>query len=365
VWLETAFRGGRHQGRVDKIIALESAGRGDLPPTSGVIIPSALGSASATGVASSSSALPDPQHALVAAITREVLCQLGDQQACELTGLEIEDLICPGCDARCVEKCPGKARQVVAAGAQRLSAGQGVSRIASDVAALIDHTMLKPDASEAEIRRLCEEAQKFGFATVCVNAGWVALATALLRGTPVKVCTVAGFPLGATLSRVKAYEAEQAVKLGAQEVDTVINVGALKSGHYERVEQDIRGVVDASPRGKAICKVILECALLTNQEKVIACRLAQSAGADFVKTSTGFASGGATAHDVELMRLVVGSEMGVKAAGGIRTYEDLKKMLAAGATRIGASASVKIIQEAFDPSSAKVSSPKPSLLSPY
>ncbi|MBI4466443.1 MAG: deoxyribose-phosphate aldolase [Acidobacteria bacterium] len=215
-----------------------------------------------------------------------------------------------------------------------------------DVAAMIDHTLLKPEASRADILKLCEEARQFGFATVVVNPTWVATAAAALRGTPVKVCTVVGFPLGATLPQVKIQETEEVVKLGAQEVDMVMNVGALKSGEDGFVEQDIRGVVEAARRGGALTKVILETALLTDEEKVRACCRAQAAGAYFVKTSTGFGPGGATAKDVELMRLVVGPGMGVKAAGGIRTYEDLQKMLKAGATRIGASASVRILEEA-------------------
>ena len=288
---------------------------------------------------------------LIEAITREVFCYLGDRQLCELRGLGIDELICPGCDQRCVETCADKARRVVAAGASRLTAGPGISQVGADVAALIDHTLLKPEASRADILKLCEEARQFGFATVVVNPTWVATAAAALRdtpdsGRPVKVCTVVGFPLGATLPPVKVVETEEVVKLGAQEVDMVMNVGALKSGEDDVVEQDIRGVVEAARRGGAVSKVILECALLTDEEKVRACRRAQAAGADFVKTSTGFGPGGATAHDVELMRLVVGPGMGVKAAGGIRSYEDLKKMLSAGATRIGASASVRILQEA-------------------
>ena len=337
VWLETEFGGGRHQRRVDKITAMERASISRGP--------------SVRGEAGSAGAPPVPQDAsererLIEAIMREIFCYLGDRQLCELRGLEIDEVVCPGCDPRCVEQCPDKARRVMAAGAERLSAGQGVSRIPSDIAALIDHTLLRPEASQADIRKLCDEAKQFGFATVCVNPAWVAVAVAALQGTRVKVCAVAGFPLGATLTETKIFETEQVVKLGTQEVDMVINVGALKSGQHERVEQDIRGVVEASHRGGAICKVILECSLLTDQEKVTACRLAQSAGADFVKTSTGFGPGGATAHDVELMRLVVGPQMGVKAAGGIRSYEDVQKMLSAGATRIGASASVKILQEA-------------------
>ena len=283
---------------------------------------------------------------LIEAITHEVFCYLGDRQLCELRGLEIDELVCPGCDGRCVETCADKARRVVAAGADRLTAGPGIAQIPPEVAALIDHTLLRPEASRDDILKLCAEAVEFGFASVCINPAWVSTAAAAVRGSSVKVCTVAGFPLGATLPAVKTFEAEEAVKLGAQEVDMVINVGALKSGDDERVEQDIRGVVEASRRGGALSKVILECALLTDEEKVRASCLAQRAGADFVKTSTGFGPGGATAHDVELMRLAVGPEMGVKAAGGIRSYDDLKAMVSAGATRIGASASVKIMQQA-------------------
>lgn len=283
---------------------------------------------------------------LIEAITQEIFCYLGDRQLCELRGLEIDELVCPGCDQRCVETCAEKARKVMAAGAARLTAGPGISQVPAEVATLIDHTLLRPEASRADILKLCEEAKQFGFATVVVNPTWVALAAAAVRDTAVKVCTVVGFPLGATLPPVKIYETEQVVKLGAQEVDMVINVGALKSGDDELVEQDIRGVVEVCRSGGAVSKVILECALLTDEEIVRACRRAQAAGADFVKTSTGFGPGGATAKDVELMRLTVGSAMGVKAAGGIRTYEDLQKMVSAGATRIGASASVKIMQEA-------------------
>ena len=214
------------------------------------------------------------------------------------------------------------------------------------IASLIDHTLLKPDASREEIRKLCEEAARFGFASVCVNPWNVALAAELLRGTKVKVCTVVGFPLGATLPQVKSYEAEEAIKQGAQEIDMVINIGALKSVQDEIVEADIRGVVEASHRGGAICKVILETVLLTNDEKVRASMLSKKAGADFVKTSTGFSTAGATAEDVALMRSVVGSEIGVKAAGGVRSFDDLTKMVRAGATRVGASASVKIMDQA-------------------
>ena len=216
----------------------------------------------------------------------------------------------------------------------------------AEIARLIDHTLLKPDATRSQIRRLCEEAARYRFASVCINPWYVSLAAELLHGTPVKVCTVVGFPFGATLPQVKIHETEEVIKQGAQEVDMVINIGALKSGQDEVVESDIRGVVEASHRGGAICKVILEMAMLTPEEKVRACVASKNAGADFVKTSTGFGPGGATAEDVALMRAVVGTEVGVKAAGGVRSLEDLQKMIAAGATRIGSSASVKILEEA-------------------
>lgn len=217
----------------------------------------------------------------------------------------------------------------------------------AQIAGLIDHTLLKPEATQGDVRRVCEEALEYGFASVCVNPSNVAMASEFLRGSKVRVCTVAGFPLGATLPKVKVYEAQQAMALGAHEIDMVINIGALKSGDYGSVEDDVRGVVDACHGAGAICKVILECALLTKDEKVRACHAAKRAGADFVKTSTGFGPSGATAEDVRLMRMTVGTSMGVKAAGGIRTFEDLKKMTEAGANRIGASASVKIIHEAL------------------
>jgi deoxyribose-phosphate aldolase len=216
----------------------------------------------------------------------------------------------------------------------------------ASVAALIDHTLLKPEASRGDVRRVCEEALKYSFASVCVNPWNVAEAVDVLRGGRSRVCTVAGFPLGATFPQVKIREAEAAIALGAKEIDMVINIGALKSGQHEAVEDDIRGVAEACHRGGAICKVILECALLATDEKVSAARVAKNAGSDFVKTSTGFGPAGATVDDVRLLRSVVGAEMGVKAAGGIRTFEDLKKMVEAGANRIGASASVKIVEEA-------------------
>jgi deoxyribose-phosphate aldolase len=235
---------------------------------------------------------------------------------------------------------------VIDAGADRIASTLGIFPTDGQLAHMIDHTILKPDATQDEIAQLCYEARKFNFASVCVNPSYVKLCSDLLEGSDVLVCTVVGFPLGATPTEVKVFETQQAVREGADEVDMVINVGALKSRDYELVERDIASVARACHAGDAILKVIIEAALLTDEEKVAACQLAKVAGADFVKTSTGFGPGGATAEDVALMRHVVGPAIGVKAAGGIRTYEDAKKMIAAGASRIGASASVKIMQGA-------------------
>jgi len=235
---------------------------------------------------------------------------------------------------------------VVNAGADRIASTLGIMPTDGSLAHMIDHTLLKPDASQDQIAQLCHEARKYSFASVCVNPANVKLCAQLLKGSGVPVCTVVGFPLGATPTEVKVFEAQQAVREGASEVDMVINVGALKSKDYEVVERDIASIARASHAGNAILKVIIEAALLTDEEKVVACQLARVAGADFVKTSTGFGPGGATLEDVALMRRVVGPTMGVKAAGGIRTYDDAQKMIAAGASRIGASASVRIMQEA-------------------
>lgn len=215
-----------------------------------------------------------------------------------------------------------------------------------NIAALIDHTILKPEGTSAQIRRLCEEAMQYKFASACVNPFFVPLVTELVRGSTVKVCSVAGFPLGATTTDAKVFEAQEAIQHGAHEVDMVMNVGALKSGDDAIVEDDIRRVADACHRGHAICKVILENCLLTDAEKIRACKIAVLAGVDYVKTSTGFNTGGATVDDVALMRATVGPKIGVKASGGIRTIEDLQKMVAAGATRIGTSSGVKIMHEA-------------------
>jgi deoxyribose-phosphate aldolase len=248
------------------------------------------------------------------------------------------------CHAVLYECCPDRLRGVLDAGASRLGL-HASGGAAGAVATMIDHTLLKPDATRTEIQKLCREAAEFHFATVCVNPVWVALCASLLRGTGVGVCSVVGFPLGATTPDVKHYETRRAIFDGAAEIDMVINVGALKSGDLRLVERDIEAVTSPCREAGATSKVIIEAALLTDDEKVTACTIAKAAGADFVKTSTGFGPGGATAADVALMRRVVGADMGVKAAGGVRDYEGLKAMVAAGATRVGASAGVRIVQE--------------------
>jgi deoxyribose-phosphate aldolase len=215
-----------------------------------------------------------------------------------------------------------------------------------EIASLIDHTILKPDATREDVLRVCQEARDYTFASVCVNPYWVPLVARQLAGSPVKVCSVVGFPLGATTTEAKVCETESAIRLGATEIDMVINIGALRSGDLETVEVDIAAVAAAVHQHDAILKVIIETALLTDEQKVTACEIAVAAHADFVKTSTGFSTFGATAHDVELMRRTVGPNVGVKASGGIRTLEDFRSMVAAGASRVGASASVKIVDAA-------------------
>ena len=251
-----------------------------------------------------------------------------------------------GCSSECFDRCPERMQRIVDAGASRIGLVLGQTGTARDWAGFVDHTLLKPEATDEDIRKLCAEAAQYRFASVCVNPSWVRAAACNLRGTSVPVCTVVGFPLGATLPDVKAYEARRAIMDGAREVDMVINVGALKSGDDCAVEHDIRSVVEASHEHGVLVKVIIEAALLNDDEKVRACLAAKRAGADFVKTSTGFAKGGATVADVALMRRTVGAGMGVKAAGGVKGIEDARAMLEAGATRIGASVGVKIAQEA-------------------
>ncbi len=251
-----------------------------------------------------------------------------------------------GCTSECFHRCPERMHRVVDAGAARIGLVLGQTASARDWASLIDHTLLKPDASQTEIQHLCEEAAQYHFASVCVNPTWVRACACHLQGSGVPVCTVIGFPLGATLADVKAYEARRAIMDGAREVDMVINVGALKSGDDCLVEHDIRSVVEVAHEYDVTCKVIIETALLTDDEKVRACLAAKQAGADFVKTSTGFSKGGATVADIALMRRTVGSELGVKASGGVKSMADARAMVEAGATRIGASVGVQIAQEA-------------------
>jgi deoxyribose-phosphate aldolase len=238
---------------------------------------------------------------------------------------------------------PEKVRQVVANGADRVAFHGAGADVPMDMARYIDHTLLAPDATAEDIDRICAEAREFGFATVCVNPVWVKRAADCLKGSDVRVTAVVGFPLGANASEMKAMEARRAIRDGAREIDMVLCIGALKSGLYHQVRVDIEKVVDSAHEAGAIVKVILETGLLTDEEKVIASAIARDAKADFVKTSTGFGHGGATVYDVALMRETVGPRMGVKASGGVRTAEDLEEMIAAGATRIGASAGVQIV----------------------
>jgi len=280
---------------------------------------------------------------LVEQITHEVIALLRMQQDGNVCTLALGGT-CSSC-MLCVEKRPELVQQFVDAGAARLGAAPGLRVVPAGVAQYIDHTLLKPEATPEQIARLCAEAREQRFAAVCVNPCNIRECTELLRGTDVHVCSVIGFPLGATMPEVKAYETERVIWDGATEVDMVINIGALKGGDYALVQRDIEAVVHVAHRNRALTKVIIEAALLTDDEKVKACTLAKAARADYVKTSTGFGPGGATLHDVELMRRTVGPEMGVKAAGGIRDYEAAKQMIAAGATRIGASAGVRIVQE--------------------
>ena len=250
---------------------------------------------------------------------------------------------CPDCEGSCAAQCSDKVRAMVAVGAERISYNGAGSDVPQDLGRFIDHTLLKPEATPADIDRLCDEALEYGFAAVCVNPAWVRRAAARLRGSQVQVASVVGFPLGANAPEIKAMEARRALRDGAREIDMVINVGALKAGDYDAVRDDIRRVADACREVGALCKVIIEAALLSDEEKIVASRLAQQAKAHFVKTSTGFGPGGAEVFDVGLMREAVGPGMGIKAAGGIKTAEQVQEMIEAGATRVGASAGVSIV----------------------
>ena len=283
---------------------------------------------------------------LVAQIGEELLARMSPQRlpAKPGEGLNLPDQVCPGCVQRCVQTCARNTKEIIAAGASRVSASDKLTRIDPAIASLIDHTILKADATREDVLKVCREARQYSFASVCINPYWVPLVKAELAGSPVKVCTVVGFPLGATSTEAKVAETAAAVRAGAQEIDMVINVGALRSGDTDAVKQDIQAVVKVAHAAGAIVKVILETALLDDTQKTVASKICKAAGADFVKTSTGFSTSGATAHDIALMRAAVGPELGVKASGGIRTLQDLQAMTAAGATRIGASASIKIVE---------------------
>lgn len=286
---------------------------------------------------------PERVETIVETVAREVLLAMADERAEQESGVSCSESCYEGL---CVQTCMDEVGSVVKAGASRVSSGLGAVPADEAIASSIDHTLLKADATPDEISQLCFEARTYGFASVCVNPTHVPLAAQLLENSDVKVCTVIGFPLGATLPEVKAFEALDAIKNGASEIDMVVNIGALRARDYTTVAQDIRGVVQVChPRG-ALVKVILEMALLDEEEKIAGCLLAKEAGADFVKTSTGFGPGGATVEDVALMRRVIGPEMGVKAAGGIRSFRDAQGMVEAGATRLGASAGVEIVRGA-------------------
>ena len=287
---------------------------------------------------------------LVEVIAERVRARLGDAAPAPSRLTVLREVPCdsdesPGSDCStcgmCVVRRPWAVRAIEEAGAARVAAPEGTGPLSADLARLIDHTLLKAEATRDEVRKLCEEARRHHFASVCVNSTWVPMAKALLSGSGVMVCAVVGFPLGAMTPTAKAYEGREAVRQGASEIDMVINIGALKSRDYETVFEDICRVVKAAHPARV--KVILETGALTTEEKIVGCTLSKLAGAAFVKTSTGFGKGGATVEDIALMRKLVGADMGVKASGGIRTREDAEKMAQAGASRIGASASVAIV----------------------
>jgi len=302
--------------------------------------------------------LPDKKEIETVQITQEDVARIaqrvGELLAVDETSTPIvngdhcaSDMVCQ-CGV-CVEKQPETIRKFLELGVERIGYhnGTGCECVPEDIARCIDHTLLKPEATEDDIKKLCAEAKEFGFATVCVHPSYVPLAARELAGSPVKVCTVVGFPSGAHMPEIKALETRRAIRDGAREIDMVINIGALKSGNDDLVYRDIRAVCEACEDGGAVSKVIIETAYLTDEEKVRACTLARKARANFVKTSTGFGPQGATVEDVALMSQTVGQAgLEVKAAGGIHSYEEAREMIQAGATRIGASAGIKILQEA-------------------
>ncbi len=293
--------------------------------------------------------------ALIDRVTREVMSSLQNKPpapAADSSCTVESGLSCLEC-GQCVTKRPVFIDGLVSSGVCRLSTQLGIGPVEAKIARMIDHTLLKPEATEEQVAELCREAATYCFASVCVNPIWVELCAKLLRRSGVKVCTVIGFPLGSTTTETKSYETRDTIGKGATEIDMVINVGLMKSRQYSRVREDIRAVVRAT-RPNILVKVILETCLLTDEEKAKACELSVDAGADFVKTSTGFSTGGATVEDIALMRKVVGPEIGVKASGGVRSFEDAEAMVKAGATRLGASAGLKIIRA---PDAASAPSP--------
>ncbi len=281
-------------------------------------------------------------ESLVEQITQEVLLYTQGHKTMAMRCMECRN-------EQCAAVCPDEVRRLIQAGANRITLGLAPQeQVAHDIARLIDHTALKPDTTEAKIRQLCREALEYSFASVCVNPCWVPLCAELLRASEVLVCTVIGFPLGATTTGTKVYETHEACRKGAQEVDMVLNIGALKSGLVDEACEDIRAVAEAAHQHGSQLKVIIETCLLTDEEKVQASTIAKIAGADFVKTSTGFSTGGATAADVALMRHVVDDDLGVKASGGVGGLQNALIMIEAGATRLGASAGVQIVEQARD-----------------
>ncbi len=336
--LPTVSTRGRPTITVDDIDAISGARL--QVPIDALITPAAQDRARERGIeitcaplAAGESLLGPQEEALVQTLSRQL--------AADMAGQTDDEVAC-WCRTDCLTKCADRVATIANAGADRIGLAVATPPSSDAIAALIDHTVLKPEATEADIVRICREAVDYGFASVCVNPYYVPLVADMLRGSRVLTCTVVGFPLGASMPETKAFEAARAVQDGAQEIDMVINIGALKSARYDWVRYDVEQVVAAAHKGGAIVKVIFETALLTDEEKIIACEISRAAGAEFVKTSTGFGPGGATTDDVALMRRIVGVELGVKASGGIGNREAAAQMIAAGASRIGASAGVRI-----------------------
>lgn len=336
--LPTVSTRGRASITVEDIDA--ASGSRLLVPANALITPAARDRATEKGMQITTAPAAAGEHSFNA-LEESLVAQLTEQLAADLAGQSLGDIACL-CRTDCLTKCADRVAIIANAGADRIGLDVATPPSSDAIARLIDHTVLKPQATEADIVRACREAVDYGFASVCVNPYYVPLVADMVRGSKVLSCTVVGFPLGANMPETKALETARAVADGAQEIDMVINVGALKSARYDWVRHDIEQVVDAAHGGAAIVKVILETALLTDDEKIIACEISRDAGAEFVKTSTGFGPGGATTDDVALMRRVVGTAMGVKASGGIDSRQDATDMIAAGATRIGASAGVRI-----------------------